>query len=350
MEYQEVSGDKAQIWVQFFRARDKNSAKCKSCNKILKCVGGSTSGLHKHLKNVHHGTAEKNPTLVKNTENPIVNSDPSLPPTSKKAKLTDYYESEENPSTATRVSRMVALDGIPFQTLARSTDIRQVFEKAGHKLPQSPNTIREVVLQHHKEKQDEMKKEIKNLLNDNEKFAVSFDEWSSNKNRRYISLNIHSQSLSGPNKFKSLGLIRVYGSLPAKKFIEQIRQKLDTFGLSLDTDIIAETTDGCSVMVKIGKLLRKSLHQLCIAHGVQLALSDVFYKKPSATNDDNNNVERIDPNEADFFDDEDELTLAELVRRGGFDSDPFFQDSSEIDAENDENVDESDGVVFIEEI
>lgn len=68
-------------------------------------------------------------------------------------------------------------------------------------------------------------------------FAVSYDEWTSNRNKRYLSLNLHSAALSGPFKFKNLGLVRVHGSLPAQKCIAEIEKKLEMYGISLEKDI-----------------------------------------------------------------------------------------------------------------
>ena len=54
--------------------------------------------------------------------------------------------------------------------------------------------------------------------------------------------------------------------------------KLKEFELDLQCDIIANTTDGCSMMRKVGRLL-PTLHQLCHAHGLQLVIHDIFYQK-----------------------------------------------------------------------
>ncbi|CAF4947360.1 unnamed protein product [Pieris macdunnoughi] len=48
--------------------------------------------------------------------------------------------------------------------------------------------------------------------------------------------------------------------------------------LDADTDIIGMSTDGASVMVKVGKLMN-CYQQLCFAHGLQLAVINVLYKK-----------------------------------------------------------------------
>jgi len=41
------------VWEHFLREKGGNSAKCKLCSTILKATGGSTKGLHEHLKRIH---------------------------------------------------------------------------------------------------------------------------------------------------------------------------------------------------------------------------------------------------------------------------------------------------------
>ena len=93
------------------------------------------------------------------------------------------------------------------------------------------------------------------------------------RNRRYLNLNIH-----GVGYFWNLGLVRIQGSFSAEKCIETISSKLKEFELDLQCDIMAITTDGYSMMRKVGRLL-PTLHQLCYAHGLQLVIHDIFYQK-----------------------------------------------------------------------
>ena len=52
--------------------------------------------------------------------------------------------------------------------------------------------------------------------------------------------------------------------------------ELNEFGVDLDSDIIAITTDGCAMMRKPGRII-SPFQQLCYAHGLQLVIQDVFY-------------------------------------------------------------------------
>jgi len=54
------------IWEHFFREKAGQSAKCKICSTIVKATGGSTKGLHEHLKRIHGTNAmkRKNPEIA----------------------------------------------------------------------------------------------------------------------------------------------------------------------------------------------------------------------------------------------------------------------------------------------
>jgi len=79
-------------------------------------------------------------------------------------------------------------------------------------------------------------------------------------------------------KIWNLGLIRVYGSMPSEVCVKLLEEKLSAHDLSLDKDIVCVTTDGASLMCKVGKLI-KADQQLCFAHGIHLAVTDVMYCK-----------------------------------------------------------------------
>lgn len=184
----------------------------------MKCTGGSTSGLQKHLKNVHQismNTADSQ--VPQSVESPSTSTNTEIKP-KKKAKLTDYYESDANPSMEIMVSRMSAMDGYPFRTFVESEDLRMLFRKSGHKLPKATNSIQNIVIKQADKRKQQLIGEIQKLLTEGHTFSISFDEWTSIRNRRYISLNLQTQRF--PENFKNLGLIRAHGSLSAKRCID----------------------------------------------------------------------------------------------------------------------------------
>lgn len=218
----------------------------------------------------------------------------------KKNKPIDSYFKKKNDSMEAIVSRMVSKDGLALSTFCTSADLRNLFKKSGFQLPQSPNTIRTMINNFANTVEADMIIEFEYLKKQSQKFSLTFDEWTSQKNHRYLNLNVHHQE-----KHFNLGLIRIHGSCTAEHAVCLVKDRLKIFGLDLDSDIIGMTTDGASVMVKAGTLL-PCYHQLCVAHGIQLAVVKILYRKKSDSevdpverssiemDDDSENMDELD--------------------------------------------------------
>lgn len=50
-------------------------------------------------------------------------------------------------------------------------------------------------------------------------------------------------------------LVRIQGSIPAETCVQFYQKALERFGLSLKDHIVCVTTDGASVMTKVGKII-----------------------------------------------------------------------------------------------
>ena len=74
-------------------------------------------------------------------------------------------------------------------------------------------------------------------------------------------------------------------------------EKLEKHKLNLHTDIVAIITDGASIMKKVGKIINID-QQLCFAHGVQLGVIEVLYKKLETAQQ----YDKEDENESDESD------------------------------------------------
>lgn len=197
------------------------------------------------------------------------------------------------------VTRMVCKDGFTLNSFCTSFDLRRLFEKSGFQLPTSPNTIRSMITSYANNIEVDIIKEFENLKIKGQRFSLSFDEWTSKKNHRYINLNVHHKETHF-----NLGLIRIYGSCTAEHCIQLVSERLKKFGLNVETDIIDITTYGAPVMVKVGRLL-PCYQQLCFAHGIQLAVVDVLYKKKKEAQKE---IEQTEIDESDEYDDEDAET------------------------------------------
>lgn len=290
-------------WEYFLRERMGQCAQCKICKSTIKTVGGSTKGLHVHLETKHKINVRKRPSEKGDeTEN-------EMP--AKSANTLDKYGflAPDDLSLPATLARMAACDGIPFQTFAKSNDLRRGLHALGFTdIPQSPNGIHGIIMAHGDSIRKQTIAELASMKKNGTRFSVTFDEWTSLQNRRYMNVNVHA----GGEKFWNLGLIRVKGSMPATQCIKLLKEKLSMFGLNLDNDIVCIVTDGASVMTKTGKLINAQ-HQLCLAHGIQLAVLDILYKKCIRQTDDDNNDD-----------------LVEIVEIGN---------ENEVNNETDENVD-----------
>lgn len=203
---------------------------------------------------------------------------------------------------------MVALDGIPFLTFCTSLDLRAAIKARNlpEELPKTSTTVRKLVIDFANHVCQEQKIEITKLKETSHKFSATFDEWTSGGNRRFLNIIVHGID----SKFWNLGLTRIRGSMTAEKCVEIVSNSLSEFNLSLEDDLVSTITDGASVMVKFGRI-SATLHQLCFAHGVQLAITDVLY--PSAKTD-SPTPNSDDDESSDLDTDEDERELNEGFR------------------------------------
>lgn len=94
-------------------------------------------------------------------------------------------------------------------------------------------------------------------------------------------MNVHIYYDDGESD--NLGLVRIQGSCPSEKVYELLNAKLSDFNLSLQSDIVAITSDGASVMIKFGRL-SPAHQQICYNHGIHLAVMEVMYQKRKVAN------------------------------------------------------------------
>lgn len=98
------------------------------------------------------------------------------------------------------------------------------------------------------------------------------DEWTSQRNRRYLNVNIHTVK-----NCYNLGLIFIESICNADTIISLVEKRLKEFNLDFHTDIIAATNDAAAVMHRFGNL-SGFINQKCYLHGIHLAITDILYK------------------------------------------------------------------------
>lgn len=129
-----------------------------------------------------------------------------------------------------------------------------------------------MVLRFASDVQNDMAKKFAQLKANGFRFSLTMDEWTSIRGRKYANVNLHCDG-----ETFCLGLVQCLGSMVAERCGDVVREILCKYGL-VESDIVAITTDGAKVMVKMGRQLPFT-HQLCMAHGLHLAVMDVLYSK-----------------------------------------------------------------------
>lgn len=244
-------------WKYFTKKNDL--AQCSLCPKTLTYKGGSTSGLTRHLENVHK---------VKPDAGDVIPSKKSKPDLSIKQFL------QPNQSMEEIVSRMAALDGITINAITESSFIRESLQKRGFNLPKNVSSVKKLILSYFDTAKKQIIMDIQKIIENNGRFSVVLDEWSSIKQRRYLNTFLYGPS----DNFFNLGLVYIPGKCGAIEIRTMIEQQLQEFNINFEKHIICTISDGPNVMKSFVKN-SPVLGIFCLNHGIHLAVIDVLYKK-----------------------------------------------------------------------
>ena len=171
-------------------------------------------------------------------------------------------------------ARLAALDRISFRTLAESEDIKRGLASLGYKVLHSPTAIIKLVMEYAEEIKEKIATILKEEIERGGRVSATTDEWTSLKVRRYCAVNAHLKD----GRHYGIGMIRGKGTLDAKTLTSMLKERLEKVGLTPNRHVVASTTDGAIVMEAVGRHIVPILHQLCFAHALRLAVTDVVYK------------------------------------------------------------------------
>ena len=293
---------KSAAWQHFLEEKtDKKKLKCRHCEKIL-VNNGSTTTLLNHVTSVHGIDIAKDENMSASTSASGTTKDGGGQRT-----IGDFFSSQNRDSIELVLSRMVAKDLVPMNTIVTSQDIQRMLKSDGYSPPKSLVLVRKLIASYSHKIRDEVRRKLQRFRQDGVRLSLSFDEYTSLQNARFVCLNIHA----GPGIHVGLGMIRLKDSATAENLKEAIKKKLNEFDLSLDKDIFAAVTDGASVMKKCVKDMGL-VHQECFSHSLHLAITDAIYKGEALTpsrNIDDDSLEDSDAEEEeedDKFEEEDE--------------------------------------------
>jgi len=288
-------------WEHFKRSgSNQDLAICKICLKSLSCKGSATIGLRRHLEGVHEYKREEN------------NDGTSTSRNAKRYRCGDNQIMEsylKRPTMAELISKLAAVDGISFNRITKSEFIRSSMSSKGFNLPQNSTKVMQLMLNFYEDIKQQLIKKINQHKDSGKKFSISIDEWTSMKNKRYMDLQLYYDNKDSDN----LGMVPVVGSCPAEKILELVKEKLKSFNIIFNEDIVSTMSDGAAVMQKFGRL-SSQFHQLCYNHGLHLAVMKVFYIEKG-------HAENVSSTEDLKSDNESEIEYSENENNNSNDSD-----------------------------
>jgi len=281
----------APVWEYFKKIPSTNKkvakAQCLKCMVFISNSNGSTGGMLNHLKLVHKINCKRD-----NDESVLGEQEQNF----KKIKEKTLMDFVKRQSLSEIVSRLAAQDGITIRAITNSKFIRQSIVDRGYNLPKSENSVMRLIHTEFENRKEEVIKKLTTIKNDGGKFSITLDEWVSARNRRFININVHGNN----GICNNLGLVRATGSCTSAVVLEIVTKHLELFNLSFQNDIVCTTNDGASVMVKYGRDC-PSESQLCLCHGLHLAVVETFYKKKVF---ESNDIDIIEEEEGDEDDDD----------------------------------------------
>ena len=245
------------VWNYFTRSDDRSKATCNVCQAVLICRNYGTSSLTYHLKH-KHATAE--------------HKEDKTGPSQAKRRKTLPFVVKPKITEEELYAELVAYDNIPPFVCARSSFIRSSMKLKGFKEVTAAAVVEKV-----KSFDEEVRKQLKDkfakLIENGQRMSITIDEYTSSNNNRHLTVTVHYNV----EDYDNLGMVRMFGSQTSETLKDLTEKKLNEFGLDWN-HIVACTTDGTSVMKRMGKLMLP-LHGICLSHAIHLAVCDVLYEK-----------------------------------------------------------------------
>ena len=287
------------VWSHYNKTRDRQKIRCDHCRKEYSDKT-STASMADHLKKQHKLKPPESssnasiplPVVAVSDEVEIVQetSNDANEPEAKKSKLSDenskVFETVKKktvqptiaksfqPSLESRFAKMASVDGFSYHAIAKSEFIQEATVAMGYK---RKITDEKTVAAKVSKFADDIRQELKEVLGEkiklNVRFSITTDEFTSGKNSRYLTVNLHEGK-----EHHNLGMVHATGSLNAENIKKLIEIRLKEYDLDMKVHIVALSTDGASVMLKLGTLV-DPFQQVCHSHGMHLGVCDTMYTK-----------------------------------------------------------------------
>jgi hypothetical protein len=311
--------ERSKVWQYYTKIKNEGTAQCKKCPKKISMKSSNTTGLVRHLENVHKISlkTESQPSspATASTSTAGNENEDEQPPGSKKPKLTTQttlsFSTQKQQSLGEIVSELAAKDGLTIRQITRSEFIRDSIQRRGFKLPNNETDVMNIILKYYEQKKKETIELLRQLRQSKDyesaRFSLSIDEWSSLKNRRYFNICVHYTG----GIFYNLGLVYIPGKCGASETRQIVETRLEEFGLCFEKDVVAVTSDGPNVMIKFGRESPTEM-VLCLNHAIHLSVIATFSNKNSTDDESSDDarlstIQELDENSDTDEDGDDEL-------------------------------------------
>ena len=170
------------------------------------------------------------------------------------------------------LGELISKDGLTIHQITNSKFITESFMQRGWKMP-SEATVSKMLIEESKKVEIKIRDEIAVLLKNHVRFSVVMDEWTSISSKRFMSILLTHKS-----GHLNLGVVLLNGNATAQMLTQTLISHLAIFGINIETHVVAITSDGAAVMKKLQQGLPCET-QFCQAHGIHLAVTDIFVSK-----------------------------------------------------------------------
>ena len=204
------------------------------------------------------------------------------------------------------LARLVCKTNFSLNAISKSKELDFLIKRVYKTKMPSANTLKQYVKRYYTSIKDEIKEKIKEL-SQNQEWTITFDEWTPVGVKQIMNISVHFKQQSF-----NLGLIEVDDiSCTSEVLLKLIETKLNDFDLKTSGKTLIATADGAGVNLKLEKIAKINV-QRCQNHGINLAILDTFYSKPSSRNEiEYNASDEYDSNSSD--ESESETTNSEAI-------------------------------------
>ena len=245
------------VWKYFEKTQDKEYAKCKLCNSLLKCCGSSTSNMKKHLDGKHNDSLSNEQSKLPSIFNFTTPTKCKLPA----ERVTNF------------VTNMVVEDCMPMKMVdGQGFNKLMNYITPGYQVP-CANTIQNRIMKLY----DTKRQSLKDIIG-GETCSLTADHWTSNSNDPFLTITGHYIDSDWKMHNSVLEIMKT----TERHTKEHIANDLRKCSSDWDIKVISLVHDNAKNMVGAARINYDDINidewnsVPCSAHTIQLAIKPLF--------------------------------------------------------------------------